>query len=108
MLSESFGVREFHYRDGERVEPFWGIVVRFGDDDERVIYETDRRGVATDKLHDLQKLLCDVRSEWRAKLPQGLDAQFGLWTFAVPLDRKAKIEQRKKIRRRRLPDWLAA
>jgi hypothetical protein len=61
---------------------FWAVVVQVKQR-HMVLYETDRRGVAAEKLADVRRLLCEARSEWRAGLPKGLDQEFGLWGYAA-------------------------
>lgn len=99
MLTDAFSVIEFEYRDDEdgvprRGEKFWALCVTFGDGECRAIYETDRRGLALERLSDLRKLLCDPRSEWRSKLTPGLDALFGLWHYAEKPSVRAVVSER--------------
>lgn len=67
---------------------FWAVVVQVGLR-HVVLYETERRGVAAEKLADVRRLLCEARSEWRAALPKGLDAAFKLWGYA---ERPSRLE----------------
>jgi hypothetical protein len=74
---------------------FWAVVVQVGQR-HVVLYETDRRGVAVEKLADLKVLLCEARSEWRVALPKGLDAEFKLWGYAERPSRSEVIAARVK------------
>lgn len=115
MFTDAFSVVEFDYRvvdDGpviffERVPRFWGVVVAFGDGESRVLFETDRRGLAFERLHELRKLLCDEASEWRSRLPKGLDAEFGLWLYGKPT-REQEINDRREYLRQLWPDGVPA
>lgn len=104
VLSDAFRVERSPDDGVARRFPLWRLVLS-ADGRDVLLYESDRKGLVEEKLHDVVKLLCDPCSEWRERLPKGVDAELGLWLHAKPT-REQEREERLAYLRSLFPDGV--